>query len=133
MAIHVLLINAHSVLRDGLRSLLQRDGLVVSEAQDLEEVMPSPDAIAPDVIVLDLAAPRLDCLAAAREAVRAFPQTRVVLLAFDREEYLVTTALQMGIKGYVLKTRAVEELPEAIREVAGGSIYVSPRVLAGVA
>jgi DNA-binding NarL/FixJ family response regulator len=134
MRTRVLLINAYPIIRHGLKRLLQQDDFtVVGEAATLDEALPEIRRAHPDVVVLDLAATRLQCMAAVREIGQAAPEVRVLSLAFSQEEYLVTTAFRTGIRGYVMKTRAVEELSPAVRAVAGGDCYVSPDLLPAAA
>jgi DNA-binding NarL/FixJ family response regulator len=106
---------------------LESEGLdVVGEARDGAEVPGLARELCADVVVLDVTRPVSRCLDAAREIIRAVPLKGVILVAF--EDYLVAPALQAGVRGYVLKTRVVEELSLAVREVARGAIYVSPDI-----
>ncbi len=80
------------------------------------------------MVILDLAMPGLNGVDAAREIARAEPRTKTILLTMHKEDPYVLQALNAGISGYVLKTQAGAELVQAIREVARGSIYLSPGV-----
>lgn len=119
----------HHIVRQGFRALLEREGLeVVAEAANGQEAVRVAQAVNPDVAVLDLAMPVLNGLDAAREIVQACSRTRVILLTMHTEEHQIVTALRAGIRGYVVKTEAAEDLAQAIREVARGQVYLSPGV-----
>jgi DNA-binding NarL/FixJ family response regulator len=127
MTPRILLVDDHPIVRQALRRLLEQDGLeVVGEACDGAEAHRLAWEVCADVVVFDVTRPVSRCLDAAREIVRTVPLKGVILVAF--EEYLVARAFQAGVRGYVLKTRVVEDLPLAIRAVARGSIYLSPGV-----
>jgi DNA-binding NarL/FixJ family response regulator len=108
---------------------MEREGLqVVGEAGDPGEALALVAALAPDVVVLDLSSPCSTCLDASCELVRRSSGMRVIFLTFDDTDYQIAKALQFGIKGYVVKTRVVEELLRAVWEVLHGKIYVSPAI-----
>ena len=109
--------------------MLEREGFdVVGEAADGREAVRLARELCPDVAVVDLTMPQLNGIAAAREILKSSPGMGLVLFTMHIEDHLVMRALRSGIRGYVLKTQAVEELCEAIREVALGGTYLSPRV-----
>ncbi len=127
MKMRVLLADDHPVMRHGLRALLERDGFaVVGEAGDGKEALRLARQLKPDVAVLDLSMPLLSGLEAAR-TIQSEQLTRgVVLLTVHREDHYVLEALRAGIRGYVLKSQAPEDIAAAIRQVAGGGVYLSP-------
>src|SRR5213076_1684271 len=86
----------------------------------------------PDVAVLDVSMRLLNGVAAAREIQRACPGTRTILLTMHAEDPYVLQAIQAGVQGYVLKKQAVSDLVQAIEEVCGGNVYLSPGVSAAV-
>src|SRR6266481_668332 len=125
----ILLADDHLIFRQGLKGLLEREGLqVVGEAADGQEAIRRARDLNPDVAVLDLTMPLLNGLDAAREIVRASPRTRPILLTMHSEDPYVMEALRAGIKGYVLKTQAATDLVRAIQEVSRGKVYLSPGV-----
>jgi DNA-binding NarL/FixJ family response regulator len=129
MAIQILLADDHQVVRQGLKALLEREGFrVVAQAADGRDAVKLAESSHPDVVVLDLAMPSLNGVAAAREIMRQEPRTRAVILTMHTEEPYVLEALRAGISGYVLKTQAGDDLVQAIREVVRGAIYLSPGV-----
>jgi two-component system response regulator NreC len=127
--VRILLADDHAVIRDGLRSLLSSDGLqVVAQATDGREAVRLAREFRPDLAILDVAMPLLNGIDAAREIGSASPKTQAILLTVHSEDQYVLEAVRAGIRGYVLKTQVTEDLMRAIREVAGGALYLSPSV-----
>jgi len=129
MPFRVLLADDHLIFRQGLKGLLEREGLqIIGEASDGRDAVRRATDLSPDVAVLDLAMPLLNGLDAAREIVRVSPRTRPILLTMHTEDPYVMDALRAGIKGYVLKTQPSTDLVQAIQEVCRGRIYLSPGI-----
>jgi len=131
--IRVLLADDHTVVREGIRSLLEREKLtVVGEASNGREAVTAAQATQPDVAVLDLTMPILNGFDAARELLKVSPSTRSILLTMHDEDRYVLEALRAGLKGYVLKTQAAGEVAQAVRDVNRGGIYLSPGISSAV-
>lgn len=129
MAISVLLADDHALVRQGLRSLLEREKMhVVAEASDGQEVILMGQAHHPDVAVIDISMPTLNGIDAARELVRSSPKTKTILLTQHDEEQYLREALSSGVRGYVLKNQVVNDLVHAIHQVLRGDFYLSPGV-----
>lgn len=129
LPLRVLIADDHQIVRQGFRILMEREGMeIVGEAADGWEAVQLAHAHSPDVAVIDLSMPQLNGLDAAREILQRSPRTGILLLTMHFEEYQIISALRAGIRGYVVKTQAAEELLAAIREVASGGIYLSPNV-----
>ena len=129
MATRVLLADDHSLIRQALRALLEKQGFqVVSEASDGQEALRSVEKTQPEVAILDIGMPILNGLDAARELVKSSPKTKVILLTQHGEDQYVTEALRAGVRGYVLKSQAAEDLVHAIQDVCRGSIYLSAKI-----
>lgn len=127
--LQILLADDHPIFRQGVRSLLEREGFRISgEADDGLAAIKMAAQLNPEVAVLDLAMPLLNGLDAAREIARASPRTRTILLTMHTEDPYVMRALRAGIRGYVLKSQAAEDLVQAINEVSKGAVYLSPGV-----
>ena len=125
----VLIADDHQIVRQGLRMLLERERFtVVAEAVDGREAVRLAIDLRPDVAILDLTMPLLNGLEAAREVLRERGGTRVILLTMHAEEHQVAIALRAGVRGYVLKTQAAEDLTHAIRAVVAGQTYLSPAI-----
>jgi two-component system, NarL family, response regulator NreC len=127
MPIRVVLADDHTLVRQGLRALLEREGFeVAGEASNGHEAVRLVSSALPDVAVLDIRMPILNGLDAARELQRACPETRIILLTQHDEDRYVTEAIRAGAKGYVLKSQAATDLVHAIRQVCAGAFYLSP-------
>lgn len=125
MNTRVLLADDHQILREGLAALLSKERFdVVAQATDGMQAVELAREYQPDVAVLDLSMPRLNGLDASREIAKVSPETKSILLTMHTEEHYVLEALNMGIKGYVMKTHSVEDLGEAIEQVAKGKTYL---------
>jgi DNA-binding NarL/FixJ family response regulator len=126
MALQILLSDDHLIVRQGLKALLEQDGFqVVGEAADGHEAVRLAKELQPDIAILDLTMPLLNGLDAAREVLKTSPRTKTILLTMHTENHYILEALQVGVKGYVLKTKAASELIQAIQEVSKGGIYMS--------
>jgi two-component system response regulator NreC len=133
MRTRVLLADDHSLIRQGLRALLEKQGFqVVSEASDGQEALRSVEKTQPEVAILDISMPVLNGVDAARELLKSSPKTRVILLTQHDEDQYVTEALRAGVRGYVLKSQAAEDLLHAIQEVCRGKVYLSPNISGAV-
>lgn len=129
MARKILIADDHLIVRQGLRALLLGEGFeVVGEAINGQQAVELASKLRPDVAVLDLVMPVLGGLDAAREILLALPGTHVILLTMHTSEHQISAALRVGIRGYVVKTQAVEDLIQAIRSVINGDVYLSPGV-----
>jgi DNA-binding NarL/FixJ family response regulator len=129
-SIKVILAEDHHVVRAAVAAYLNReqDIEVVGEVSDGEALPAAVAALRPDLLLLDAHMPGHQVIASTRALRRAFPDLRILILsAYDREEYIVG-ALREGVAGYVLKDDAPEMLIAAIRAVARGGDYLSPRV-----
>jgi len=128
--IRILLADDHTLVRAGIRSLLTRlPGLeVVGEAADGREALRLADALRPDIVVLDVGMPRLNGLEVASRLGAVSPAIRVIILSMHTSEEYVLRALRAGCAGYLLKSAAVSELELAVRAVASGDTYLSPKV-----
>lgn len=133
--IRVVLADDHSVVRRGLRQVLEDEGgfEVVAEAADVESAQRFVRGHRPDVLVLDLNMPGGSSLDAVPQLRSECPDTQIVILTMQSEPAYARRALGDGALGYVLKDAADEELVEAVRLAAAGESYLNPRLGARVA
>jgi DNA-binding NarL/FixJ family response regulator len=129
-AIRVLLADDHTLVRAGIRGLLE--GLaevdVVGEAGDGQEALRLAEELRPDVVLLDVGMPGLNGLEVAGRLAAFDSSIRVIILSMHTSEEYVLRALRAGCAGYLLKGSAVSELEIAVRAVARGESYLSPAV-----
>ena len=133
MSIRILLADDHGIMREGLRSLLEKepDIKVVGEAEDGRKAIGLVSELLPDVVIMDISMPGLNGADATRRIVHQFPTVKVIALSMHSNRIFVVDMLKAGASGYVLKECLFDELVEAIRIVAAGDKYLSPKV-AGV-
>jgi DNA-binding NarL/FixJ family response regulator len=127
---HILLVDDHTVIRAGLRLVLERqsDFRVVAEAADGREAVAAAERLKPDIIVMDLAMPNLNGIEACWQIVSANPAISVVVLSMHKDEEYVLRALKAGARAYLLKESAESDLIAAIRAVSAGKSFFSPAV-----
>jgi len=129
MPTRVVLADDHVLVRQSLKSLLEREGFqVVAEASDGQEAVRHAESLQPEIVVMDISMPILNGLNAAREMSRTCPKTKTILLTQHDEGQYVSEALDAGVKGYVLKNQVASDLLLAIRQVSRGQVYLSPGV-----
>jgi DNA-binding NarL/FixJ family response regulator len=128
--IRILLADDHTVMRAGLRLLLERqpDLKVVAEAEDGRRAVELADAQDPDVAVIDIAMPNLNGIEATRQIAGRHPETAVVILSMHSDESYVMRALKAGARAYLLKDSAEADLIRAVRSVREGKSFFSPAV-----
>jgi DNA-binding NarL/FixJ family response regulator len=124
----VLLVEDHTIVREGLRALLSRcaDIAIVGEAEDGEACIRECERHSPDVVVMDLSMPKLDGVSATR-AVSALGAKVLVLSMHGGDEY-VRPAVRAGARGYLLKGNGLAQLVDAIRAISRGEVYFGPGV-----
>jgi two-component system, NarL family, response regulator NreC len=128
--IRILLADDHTVMRSGLRALLERqlDLKVVAEAGDGREAVDMAEAHLPQVAVIDIAMPKLNGIDAAHQIVTKHPEIAVVMLSMHSDEGYVLRSLKAGARGYLLKDSAEAELISAIHAVHEGKAFFSPAI-----
>jgi DNA-binding NarL/FixJ family response regulator len=126
----VVVADDHHLVRQGIRALLENaDGIeVVGEAADGQEAVELVERLAPDVLVMDIAMPRLSGIQAIGRVRALGVTTQVVILSMYSDETLVRQALRNGARGYLLKRSVTEELLLAIRAASQDEIYLSPAI-----
>jgi DNA-binding NarL/FixJ family response regulator len=128
--IHVLLADDHTLVRAGIRSLLEglADVEVVAETGDGREAVRLIQTYQPEVVLMDIGMPKMNGLEATARITREFPRVHVIILSMHASEEYVWQALRAGATGYLLKDADTAELAIAVRSAAQGRTYLSPAV-----
>lgn len=133
--IRVLVADDHTIVREGLVSLLRDSGTcdVVAEAADGLEAVERALSTRPDVALIDMTMPRLSGLEAVRRIRRDLPETRILVLTVHDDEEYVLAMVRAGASGYVIKNAAAAELIAAIKALHAGHGYFSPEAARALA
>ncbi|MFA9452641.1 MAG: response regulator [Candidatus Aminicenantaceae bacterium] len=128
--IKVVLADDHTIVRKGLRSLLDDEGdiNVIGEAGDGKEAIELVEQLKPHIVVMDIGMPVLNGLEATRRIIKKHPDTKVLILTMHTNEEYVFEILQAGASGYIIKKAAPTELVAAIRAVKQGESFLSPSI-----
>ncbi len=128
MKIRILLADDHTILRAGLRMMLnaQPDFEVVGEAQDGRQAIQEAQRLQPDVILMDITMPDMNGIEATRQIKKVLPETKVLVLTMHEHDEYVFQALRAGASGYMLKEAADTDLISALRVIQNGQFYLSP-------
>lgn len=132
--IRILIADDHAIVRDGLRQLLngQPDMETAGEAGDGQEVLEKVKALRPDVVLLDVAMPRLSGLEVISLIRESVPDSQIVVLSMHAKETYVQQALAAGALGYALKASPSQDILDAIRAARRGEYFLSSRLKAEV-
>jgi DNA-binding NarL/FixJ family response regulator len=128
--IRIVLADDHTVVRKGLRLLLESQSgfVVIADAADGRETVALVEKHQPDVVVMDVAMPILNGIEAARQISTRHPQTAIVFLSMHSDESYVLKALKSGARAYLLKDSAEYDLINAIKAVSEGKAFFSPAI-----
>lgn len=130
--IKIIMADDHPIVRQGLRRMIETDSLlkIVAEADDGEAALKLISEFQPDVAVLDIDMPKKDGFAVVRELQRIKSGVETIFLTMHSEEELFQAAMDLGVKGYILKDGAVSDIILAIKTVAAGRPFISPALSA---
>ena len=128
--IRILIVDDHSIVRDGLRSLIekQKNMEVIGEANNGRKAVSLAKELEPDVLIMDIAMPDLNGIDATQQILATNQKIKIIGLSMYSDHRFVTRMLKSGAKGYLLKDCAFDELASAIETVILGQIYISPRI-----
>lgn len=126
----IVIVEDHTILRDGLRSLLESRGdfEVVGEAADGMEAIRRINELAPNLVLLDLNMPKMDGISVIKEIRNQSHETKILALTMYKDEEFILETFKSGANGYCIKSSSSEELLMAIRAVLAGKQYVSPEI-----
>ena len=128
----VLLANDHRLLREAFAHLLEPSCQVVGAVGDGRALLAAAQELRPDIVVLDIAMPLLNGLAAARQLKHLMPEVKLIFLTVSEDPDLAAEAFRAGASGYLLKNSAASELLESIQEVSQGRSYITPLATQGL-
>ncbi|HTT64063.1 MAG TPA: response regulator transcription factor [Bryobacteraceae bacterium] len=128
--VRILLADDHTVMRNGLRLLLERQShlQVVGEAADGRQAVALSESANPDVVIMDIGMPNLNGIEATRQIVNRNPRTAVAVLSMHSDESYVIRALKAGARAYLLKDSAEADLLAAVRALTEGKSFFSPAI-----
>ncbi len=128
----IVIADDHPIVRQGLRQMIEADEslIIVGEAGDGETILQLIELHKPDVAVLDIDMPKLDGFAVVRELQRKKIAVEIVFLTMHSEDEIFQNAMDLGVKGYVLKDSATTDIVAGIRSVADGNPFISPALTA---
>ena len=127
MKIHILLADDHTILRAGLKMMLnaQPDMEVVGEAQDGRQALQEAQRLQPDIILMDITMPDMNGIEATKQIKKLVPEVKVLVLTMHENEEYVFQALRAGASGYMLKEAADTELITALHVIRSGQFYAA--------
>lgn len=131
MSIKIILADDHVVMRQGLRTLLEKKPNieVVGEADEGRAVVKLAGELEPDVVIMDVAMPDLNGIDATRQILSECPKTKIIALSMHSEKQYISGMLMAGASGYLLKNSTIEELVKAIETAVAGRIYLSSSLM----
>ncbi len=130
MSTRIVIADDHELMREGLRSLLEKmeNVEVIGEAPDGRTAVKMADKKKPDIVIMDIGMPDLNGIEATRQIVEEFPKIKVIALSIHDDERMVVEMLRAGASAYVLKLSAFDEVARAVREVMANKRYLSPTI-----
>ncbi len=128
--IRIVLAEDHTIVRQGLRSILEKQpGMeVIAEAENGREAVQIAEKLKPDVILMDFSMPGLNGLEATRQIKQRMPNTKILILTRHANKEYIKSILRAGASGYLIKKSAAEELVIAIQSVQRGDSYLDPSI-----
>jgi len=130
MEYKIIIADDHKIVREGLRTLLEKlSGFkVVGEACDGVQSLEKANELQPHLIIMDISMPVLNGIEATRQILQKVPSTRIIALSMHADRRFVLEALKAGVKGYLLKDSAFEELQTAIKTVLNNQVFLSSSI-----
>ena len=131
MAINIMITDDHSMIREGLKNLLELDGdiKVIAEAENGEDCLEKLKTVTPDVLLLDINMPKMNGLEVLKKLKNMKSKIKVLVLTVHNETEYLMKAVDIGINGYVLKDSESAELKKAIFTIADGETYIQPSLI----
>ncbi|MFA5089311.1 MAG: response regulator transcription factor [Candidatus Omnitrophota bacterium] len=126
----VLIVDDHDIIREGIKTILRRqpEYEVVAEAKDGQEALEKIIKLKPNILLLDITMPQKTGLEIIEEALKKSPATKILIISVHKANAYVMKAFQLGVKGYVSKENAADDLLLALRKISAGQIYLDSQV-----
>lgn len=130
MAIEVMLVDDHSIVRQGIKSVISREAdiKIVAEASDGKEAVDLAKEKSPDIVIMDITLPILNGLDAGHQIIKHNKNIKILILSMHDNRVFIEKALSYGARGYILKDSAPDEIVHAIREVYDGRFFLSAKI-----
>jgi two-component system invasion response regulator UvrY len=130
MTIRIILVDDHAVVRSGLRRLLELNKQieVIAEADSGEQAYQFYGELEPDVVVMDISMPGMGGLESARRIIKRYDNANIIIFSMHESSSFASQAIKSGVKGYVTKTGAPDDLTRAVLEVANGKTFLSVEI-----
>jgi DNA-binding NarL/FixJ family response regulator len=135
MTIKLILVDDHAIVRSGLRRLLElnKQVEVIAEADSGEQAYQCYGELKPDIVVMDISMPGMGGLESARRIIKRYPTAKIIIFSMHETASFASQAIKSGVKGYVTKTGAAEDLTRAVLEVANGKTFLSAEIAQKIA
>ncbi|MDD5539030.1 MAG: response regulator transcription factor [Candidatus Omnitrophica bacterium] len=126
MAYSIFIVDDHDIIREGLKTILRRqsDYEVIGEAKDGEEALEKVNSLKPDILLLDITMPKKTGLEIIEQVLKKSPSTKILIISVHKANAYVLKALQSGVKGYLSKENAADDLLQALRKIVSGQVYL---------
>jgi two-component system, NarL family, response regulator NreC len=130
MSIRIIIADDHRIFREGVRTLLDRENdiEVIAEAENGRKTVDLSLDLKPDVVIMDITMPDLNGIEATRQIIEKNARVRIIALSMHSDKRFISGMIRAGASGYLLKDCAFEDLARAIRMVANGETFLSPRI-----
>jgi len=127
MSYTILIADDHDIIREGIKNILRKqpDYEIVGEAQDGEEVLKKVEELKPDILLLDITMPKKSGLEILDQVQRSSRATKIIIISVHKADAYVMRALKAGVRGYLNKENAADDLLPALRKVMAGQVYLS--------
>ncbi|QAT17737.1 hypothetical protein BU251_08395 [Candidatus Velamenicoccus archaeovorus] len=122
----IFIVDDHDIIREGIKAILRRqpEYEVVGEARDAETALDKIRPLKPDILLLDITMPKKTGLEIIEDVLRISPSTKILIISVHKANAYVMKALQSGVKGYLSKENAADDLPQALRKIVSGQVYL---------
>lgn len=128
--ISVLITDDHTLMRQGLKKLLEEDKdiTICAEASDGREALSKVETLMPDIVIMDIAMPNLNGLEALKQIKKKSPDVKVLILSMHKNDEYVLQSFKSGASGFIVKDSAASEVVDAIKTIHRGEPYLSPKI-----